>query len=249
MQSIDNLSAEERVQLQENCAEKIFIFGKAYSEMKKIYEAYGYCIPVECWHNYKDSWFHFRKLYEKRDRISVQNEKYAMEEHLLRAWKDALVFFLQELSANLEVWYFINQKKDTYDCDDTIKQYAESIHACWEIESKLGKSINWGRMIMEKYHDKYSGTQLSKVYYWYYISYIASEQLMVELQQLIHNLKDLILRIRYGGTDIYRPTYPDEYLKELLQVLYSVNNVLEDKNMLSVVSSGIYVKAHLEKTS
>lgn len=93
MQEKEILTSQEKQQLNEYCADEIYQYGRNYMKLIKVFESYGYRMPVECWHNFRDSWFHYRKLYTRKERISILNEKYAMEEQLLRAWKDAIIFF------------------------------------------------------------------------------------------------------------------------------------------------------------
>ena len=145
------LTSQEKQQLNAYCSEEIYQYGKNYLKLKEIFDSYGYRMPVECWHNFRDSWFHYRKLYTRKERISVLNEKYAMEEHLLRAWKDAIIFLLQEISQGLEFWYlkgtnFVGAEETM---DTRIEGTINEVHANID-QGIYPKQFNWSRAIDRK---------------------------------------------------------------------------------------------------
>lgn len=96
---------EEIMAIKSECAEAIADFGMQFHIIQELYDALGLYYPEESNTNFRDSWFHYRKLYTQKDIITVLNEKYGLEEHLLRAAKDAQIYFLQQLTGWLEVWY------------------------------------------------------------------------------------------------------------------------------------------------
>lgn len=79
--------------LREDCANMIIEFGYQFQILQKVYAEFGLNYPYECHTNYRDSWFHYRKLYSKKDKVLISNEKYGLEEHLLRAARDAQINF------------------------------------------------------------------------------------------------------------------------------------------------------------
>ena len=100
---------EEIMAIKSECAEAIADFGMQFHIIQELYDALGLYYPEESNTNFRDSWFHYRKLYTQKDIITVLNEKYGLEEHLLRAAKDAQIYFLQQLTGWLEVWYRYNE--------------------------------------------------------------------------------------------------------------------------------------------
>lgn len=154
MQEKEIFTDYEKKRLNAYCAEEIYQYGSNYWELKRIFDSYGYHMPVECWHNFRDSWFHYRKLCMEKERLSVLNEKYAMEEHLLRAWKDAIIFLLQEISEGLEFWYLKGTNyTDPEDCMDTESEsIINEVHAKMQQEGNI-EPTNWTKIIVDGYKD------------------------------------------------------------------------------------------------
>ena len=113
MKQIISYNDEEIRAIKTECAEAIADFGMQFHIIQELYDELGIYYPEESNTNYRDSWFHYRKLYTKKDIITILNEKYGLEEHLLRAAKDAQIYFLQQLAGWLEVWYRYDKYLET----------------------------------------------------------------------------------------------------------------------------------------
>lgn len=246
MQEKEILTNQEKQRLNAYCADEIYQYGNNYLKLKKIFDSYGYHIPVECWHNFRDSWFHYRKLYMGKERLSVLNEKYAMEEHLLRAWKDAIIFLLQEISEGLEFWYLkgTNFPDPESSMDAESKRIVNEVHAKVEQENNTELS-NWSKVIVDGYEKVDEETRYRCCYY-YYKKFISSKDIDEILQKLLHSLKNFILQIRYSGTDIRRPNNPYEYMQRLLDLLAEINRKLKKSGALCLIPIGTVVSAYID---
>lgn len=246
MQEKEILTSQEKQQLNEYCADEIYQYGRNYMKLIKVFESYGYRMPVECWHNFRDSWFHYRKLYTRKERISILNEKYAMEEHLLRAWKDAIIFLLQEISWGLEFWYA--KGAGYHGLEASIDAEAEKIVN--EVHKKAQetnmKQFNWSKAIVDGYGQVDERIRYQCCYF-YYKKFISSKEMDKVLQKLLHSLKDLILLIRYSGTKIQRPNDPYEYMQRLLDLLDEINDKLNKDGAIFLISIGTVVSGSMDK--
>lgn len=210
--------------IKENCADEIDEFGVQFKNMKVLYGILGMQYPEECNTNYRDSWFHFRKMYRKKDIIAIYNEKYGLEEHLLRAAKDAQISFLQQLGYWLEVWY----RNDEYMICDMNR--SEEYDLLFE-----GIEDNWVRSIDEKVGDDY--ILFANACLYHYLLNIQSESVKIKLQILIHNIKNLILDLRLSGINISRPKDNVYYMKKCVSVYNEMCISLQETGMLYLLSS------------
>lgn len=204
--------------IKEECANVIIEFGEQFTIMRKLYDEFGLDYPEECHTNYRDSWFHYRKLYNKRDCVSAFNERYGLEEHLLRAIKDAQICFLQQLGQWLEVWYH-HEELFQDDADLQINQ-----------EQFKGLDTNWVRSLWEAMEGNEKEFAVACVYR--YQREIYTTELNQCLQELIHSLKNLILDLRLGGMNIFRPLNSVDYVKRSVELYENIGVSLKENGML-----------------
>ncbi len=217
--------------IRKECADTIVEFGYQFQTLQKIYDEFGLYYPSECHTNYRDAWFHYRKLYNKKEDISVLNEKYGLEEHLLRAAKDAQINLLQQIGQWLEIWYH---------CEDMLpaqdgKQVEEALFE--------GMSENW---VMSLW--KASGNNekiFSNACVYWYREHIQSIELNMKLQNLIHSLKNLVLDIRLGGINIFRPIDHVKYIKQSIMVYEEVCCSLQESGMIYLLSATTLIYRNL----
>lgn len=204
--------------IKEESANVIIEFGKQFIIMRKLYDEFGLDYPEECHTNYRDSWFHYRKLYHKRDSVSAFNERYGLEEHLLRAIKDAQIFLLQQLGQWLEVWYHHEELLQ----DNADLQVDQALFAALD--------TNWVRSLWEVMNKNEPMFAAACVYR--YKHEIHSAELNQRLQELIHSLKNLILELRLGGMNIARPLNSVEYVRRSVELYESIGFSLKESGML-----------------
>lgn len=213
-----NNSLDYPTGLKEDCANTIMEFGEQFRILQIMYDEFGLDYPEECHTNYRDSWFHYRKLYNKKDVISVLNEKYGLEEHLLRAIKDAQIYFLQQIGQWLEVWYHHSEIL----CDYANPRMNQSLFETLD--------TNWVKSLWEL-SGKNEKMFADACVYWYRQN-IYSVELGRQLQSLIHSLKNLILDLRLGGMNIFRPLDNIEYVRRSVALYEEICSSLEDSGML-----------------
>lgn len=220
-------AVDEIILIRKKCADSIFEFGEMFETMYELYEEFGLYYPKECNTNYRDSWFHYRKLYLKRDKVSVLNEKYGLEEHLLRAAKDAQIFLLQQLGEWLGIWesYDIYLKRDeTSDLEyqavlDQIPSDAENWVSClWNLCNK-DKPL-FANACLYRFEKE-----------------ICTKNLQKKLQTLLCSIKNLILDLRLGGVNIYRPLDNTYYFAQCVDICDSIALSLQETGMLYLLSS------------
>ena len=97
------LSDFEHMQYADYAAQKISIYYEYLSILEKWFSEAGWELPLPCRTNFRDAWFHFKKLYERKDYVKVVQEEYALEEHLIRAVKDAIICYYQIYIRRIEI--------------------------------------------------------------------------------------------------------------------------------------------------
>lgn len=219
---------EEIMAIKSECAEAIADFGMQFHIIQELYDALGLYYLEESNTNFRDSWFHYRKLYTQKDIITVLNEKYGLEEHLLRAAKDAQIYFLQQLTGWLEVWYRYNEYlkiPDIISKDDEEK-----------LNMLSTEGNNWVYQLWKLYGvtDQELFSRLCLVYY---KKNILCDDLCLKLQQLIHSMKNLILDLRLGGINIYRPANKIYYVKQCVDLYNAMCSSLKDTQILYLISA------------
>ena len=99
-----------------------------------------------------------------------------MEEHLLRAWKDAIIFLLQEISWGLEFWYA--KGAGYHGLEASIDAEAEKIVN--EVHKKAQetdmKQFNWSKAIVDGYGQVDERIRYQCCYF-YYKKFISSKEM------------------------------------------------------------------------
>ena len=223
----DSNDIDEIILIRKKCADSIFDFSEMFETMHELYEEFGLYYPKECNTNYRDSWFHYRKLYLKRDEISVLNEKYGLEEHLLRAAKDAQIFLLQQLGEWLGIW----ENYDIYIArDNSGDTEYQSLLAQVPLESE-----NWVRslwILCGKSKPLFASACLYR-----FENEIYTKELQKKLQSLLCSVENLILDLRLGGVNIYRPLDNSFYFAQCVNICDSIAVSLRETGMLYLLSS------------
>lgn len=95
-----------------NC-KKIERYITVRAEIREWYEAFGLDFPYSSENNFRDSWFHYRKLYQEHSAYEIICQIAMLDEHLQRAEKDSIIYFFQKVSEALEFWQYVamNEKK------------------------------------------------------------------------------------------------------------------------------------------
>lgn len=230
------MSVQDMADIKENCAREIEEFGMQFEKMHRLYGGFGLYYPEECNTNYRDSWFHYRKLYKKKDVISILNEKYGLEEHLLRAIKDAQIGFLQQLGYWLEIWY----RYDEYMVCDILR--TDEYRELYE-----NLDTNWVKSIEELClgdHELFANACLYR-----FITHIKTDEMIKKLQKLIHSVKNLILDLRLSGTNIFRPADNGDYIRRCVSIYNDMCRDLKESGMLYLISATEVIVEKCGKTA
>ena len=102
---IDREEILTEAQQEEYCnttAEELTKYLNTLNILEKWYEQIKEQLPLPSRTNYRDSWFHYKKLYEHRNHRKVVQEQYAAEEHLIRAVKDAVIQYFHIYMKSME---------------------------------------------------------------------------------------------------------------------------------------------------
>ena len=183
--------------------------------LEKWYDEINEPFPLPCRTNYRDAWFHYKKLYEQKDYIKVVQEQYALEEHLIRSSKDAInryfqiyVMYMEEVYHHLLSGRYVSSQEEKNALDDIIVKYNLSV----DIKEK------WALRLyneLEKYNLEMYYCSLVKYIYYRNMNY--SDVLRV-LQKSIHSIKNYCAKLRINGTNIYRPIDGNEYMDECIEI-------------------------------
>lgn len=214
--------------IKKQCAEDIAEFGKQFQIIRELYEDFGFYYPEECITNYRDSWFHYRKLYVKKEILAVYNEKYGLEEHLLRAVRDAQIFLLQQLAFGLDIWY---RHEKYVVCDMTQKDKYEKVLENFE--------ENWVANLWQKTKD--DTVLFANACIYQYISQIETDDVRTVLQKLIHSTKNLILDLRLNGVNIYRPIDNMYYVEQCIKIYNEICTKLKEAGVIYLVSPAVLI--------
>lgn len=169
------------------------------------YNEFGFSYPATSDNNFRDSWFHYRKIYKERSRNEIIRQIANYEEHLQRAERDLVVKFFQDISSSLEKWYLYGLNSQL----ETIEEYAQ-IAELWKKESECfdaGDKIKSGwvnsiYLFCEK--NRKTKDDFRNIVLYIFRAYIWNDELKLELQKLIHKLKNIVLKVRLGSSEIDR---------------------------------------------
>ena len=186
--------------------DKIVLFKQFRKEIKKWYADFDFQYPHSSENNYRDSWFHYRKIYQEHSAYESVRQIANFEEHLQRAEKDAIIFFWQKICEILEFWYFLD--KDTKISILSRKEQNVILNRC---KSEDGLLLPEWVFILEDHF----GKDVSKFKYaciYVVQNYILSEQFRKDTQNLLHEIKNVVLNMRMDGAEIQREDCPGSYL-------------------------------------
>lgn len=212
------VSENELEEIRNKYGKKIIMFPRVQEEMSGYYEKFGLPYPNLCINNFRDSWFHYRKIWEEHSYFSIISQMSTLDEHLQRAERDAVVNLLQMLSQKMEFWYLLGKRNDMD-----------------QLKNDLGEDdISLGTMI--KFEDTDSFFQ-----YWHFfggdekkatsalvyavsVAFLTQKECYKEIQDILHCIKNSALKIRFGASEIDRLNEPGEYLECCRIVLDKIFN-------------------------
>lgn len=99
------ISSEEHERFCDDASRLIYEYLGLFSLLMGLYETCGIRIPPPFGTNFRDSLFHYKKLYESDTVDEVISQYEAIEEHLSRAIKDSLIQLAQVLLCSASYIY------------------------------------------------------------------------------------------------------------------------------------------------
>lgn len=222
-------------------ANYIFKFSKVRERLKSWYLKFDFEYQDSCDNNLRDSWFHYRKIYQENSAYELVCQIAAYKEHLQRAEKDALIYFLQKMCSLLEFWYLNAEQLEKiheFDCIGEARLLQE-----FDQIMKNGNG-DWTLQIAKSFGKEKE--KLVGAYICIFQKKIRNEQFISELQNVLHEIKNIILDMRVGGADIYRIHEPGEYLDECEPCMEAVLSFCEKYKIKNLLSLTEQIKIVLE---
>lgn len=232
---------------EENCA-KLIAFKDLRKILKDWYKELALEYPHTCENNYRDSWFHYRKLYKEHSAYEVVRQAANFDEHLQRAEKDAIIHLSQEIISVLEYWYFIGDYIDESSLESEIFQKDKEDALAIFDAVKDSKPSQWVYDLHRKYLD--NNAEFAKECVYIMKNRVYSPDFRKKIQNVLHEVKNIVLDIRTGGAQIERQRKPGYYvllfkncyekvldvcyeygLTGLFSVTWTVNEELCSKNL------------------
>lgn len=233
--STGRLPKKTHIEIVNQSAEQLIKYGVYLLKIEEWYNERGLELPKTALTNYKDAMFHYKKIYEHSDIIKVFQEQYAMEEHLIRAYKDAIIRYMNIMRQGIESVYHVFSDKDILNGLPTLEKCESSINARNELKSKYEEvdfsNSKWIIDVMELYtYTGLSDTECIKntfaIYYQRHINDL--REIKIALQKCIHLIANFSLRLRINGTEIYRPMNDNDYNDECVRIFGEVKDILDE---------------------
>lgn len=199
-------SAQESIR-KSNC-EKINNYVTTRETIVKWYDEFGFDFPYSSENNFRDAWFHYKKLYQEHSTYEVICQIATFDEHLQRAEKDSIIYFFQKISESLEFWYYIAMDKKGR---EQLTGELESDIADLFIATS-GTPNSWVSLLQERYSQ--NASEFAVCCLKVANTYILTRSFCVNAQKMLHTIKNLVLEIRIGGARIQRLDTPGDYLEK-----------------------------------
>lgn len=214
-------------EIRKEYGEKIISFITVKRKADEWYKEFGFPFPSSCINNYRDSWFHYRKIWVERSLQEVICQMATFDEHLQRAEKDAVVNFFQIVSQALQFWYHVRFQNIPEELLDNIQQNVDLIY-----EKCTPEERNDVQLLSDLW-DKYAGDEQEASFALICVAqkYILNSKHMIkQIQQLLHLIKNTTLKIRLGASDIQRIDHPGEYLNQCCECYNALISCFNEKD-------------------
>lgn len=206
----DNYISDYKLdEIRKEYGEKIISFSNVQKKIQKWYSEFGLPYPASSVNNYRDSWFHYRKIWTERSYYEVICQVATLDEHLQRAEKDAVVNFFQILSQELEYWYAIENQDMSKEILNRVRQEADSAYM------RSGKEDQSNGLWLLGLWNAYGGKEQEASFALIYAAQtylLSSKDMKKQIQRLLHQIKNTTIKIRFEASDIRRLEYPGEYV-------------------------------------
>ncbi len=169
------------------------------------YSEFGFACPTTSDNNFRDSWFHYRKIYKERSENEIIRQIANYEEHLQRAERDLVVKFFQDVSSSLEKWYLygLNLQLEPIGEYDQIIELWKRESGCFDNGDKIKNG--WVRSLyLYCKNNKKTQDDFYNIVLHVFKAYIWNNEVKITLQKLLHKMKNIVLKVRLGSSEIDR---------------------------------------------
>lgn len=227
------ISDSELESFQKEFAQKTDSFLEMRRTVLDMYTLFQVKYPYQAENNFRDSWFHYRKIYKERRLSSMIGQTAMFDEHLQRAEKDIVVLFWTEICTYLEFWYNGKFPLDVLKENDVKNGEALDL-----FETDL---LNWVKLFHNKCRSECKQPQESRTAFIGGCIFVFQKciepkgKFKEDTQKLIHKIKNNILDIRYGGTDIKRHEEPGIYLDSFDECFRDLMSLCDNYKMHNLI--------------
>lgn len=221
------ISSNEKLNVISNTTHKIHLYYEMLSTLEKFYDNLGCSVHIACYANFRDALFHYKKIYESSDLLGINGNLYALDEHLHRSVKDALVFLLNYLVDWVEPYCI------KHDLDCNIVEYIENKH------SDILKPFNWTHSKLLKIsHDIENDFSVSfsesKCIVLHYCANCFQKEVgrSEKMRMYLHNLKNHNLKIRSSSSILSKPYNDEKGFKQLLTEINNFHTFIKEENVI-----------------
>lgn len=210
-----------------------------YRRLKMIENAYSKFnsnvkLPIPAYTNFRDALFHFVKIYENEDYKSIVGNSFALNEHLQRGLKDAVLRLLNNLSKWVE-FFCIRHSVDSKTEEEIKKKCPQIESLCrWDIDS-FYKSI----LAKPDEHGNMSYYQLCDICMKICANVVQNNnpQYIIELRKYMHFFKNETAMIRTTSSIIETTYTGDDSFDKLIK---EINNFYEYVEKVNLYHSSIF---------
>lgn len=200
------VTESDREFIQHENALKIFQYSKVRKEVRRWFSFFGFSFPHTSENNYRDSWFHYRKLYQEHSDYESTSQIATLDEHLQRAEKDSMIFLFQKVCESLEFWYFVALGMNSFNIDGIYHENALQLY-----DNSANRKSSWVYLLKDMCNNDIVQFSASCIYVAQ--KRIFSDRFKVETQKLVHEIKNNVLEVRMGGAQISRIDMPGDYCR------------------------------------
>ena len=249
------LSDSDHQSLSLYSADMLLVCRKKMKELEELYKLEQLPFPIQCRTNFRDAWFHYKKVYERFDSIKVQQEQYAMEEHLIRVLKDAITVLFNAYAYWIEnVYYLLDEKQTVLKVLQNNDKEDEYYKKCIDIDINVHY---WYKAVNDKITGKKDKKDITPeedaiikdVTLRLFLERADLNAYRKVLQECMHKIKNYSLRTRLEGIEIYRPENSEEYLDDFSEVFGEMKILLYNHKIYPVIPvfSSFYVHCCYDK--
>lgn len=223
----------------ENCKQLVdfIVIRDRWSE---LYRKYGVTYPATSDNNFRDSWFHYRKIYRERDEEQLACQLANFEEHLQRAERDLAVKFFQDISFCLEQWYRLGlQEKNmtTVKCERIVESFinqTDFVNENNRMDCGWVISLN---TICQK--ENCTVLEFSEIVKSVFKQYVWCEDIRKGIQNILHDIKNIVLDIRLSGSEIYRTEHIGVVTRQCFKVIDEFERFVDNCCLREIIFLGI----------